>query len=132
MTLKMTFPGLLASGLLGVLGLTACAPAGSVDDRTADVAALQAAHRSGAYVLDVRTPAEYAGGHISGATLIPLAELSGRMGEVPRDRDVYVICRSGNRSAQASALLMDAGYERVINVAGGMGAWQRAGYPVSR
>lgn len=128
----MSFTTTIKAALLGVLGLGACAPAPAANYQTVDVAALHNAHAQGAYVLDVRTPAEYAGGHISGATLIPLAELSGRVAEVPQDRDVYVICRSGSRSAQASSLLAGAGHERIINVSGGMNAWQSAGYPVSR
>lgn len=54
------------------------------------------------------------------------------MNEVPKDRPVYVICRSGNRSAQASAQLVKAGYRQVFNVDGGMNAWTTAGYPVKR
>ena len=118
--------------LPALLGLNACAPAAEAAYQTVDVAALHAAQAAGSYVLDVRTPAEYAEGHIEGATLIPLQELNTRTAELPKDRDIYVICRSGNRSAQASELLTGAGFERINNVAGGMGAWQAAGYPVVR
>jgi rhodanese-related sulfurtransferase len=83
------------------------------------------------YVLDVREPWEYQEAHIEGAALIPLGELSSRLAEVPQDQTVYVVCRSGNRSAQASTLLVQAGRENIINVQGGMIAWQQAGLPVA-
>jgi len=81
-------------------------------------------------MLDVRTPEEYAQGHIAGATLIPVQELEQRLAEVPKDRQVYVYCRSGVRSARASAMLFKAGYTNIENVTGGIRAWQAAGYPV--
>lgn len=133
--------------LFALLGLAACAPAPEATHDTAapaavtssassyqtvDIAALKTAHEGGAYMLDVRTPAEYAEGHIDGAVLVPLQELPNRLSEVPKDQDVYVICRSGNRSAQASQILADAGYSRIINVSGGITDWQAAGYPVVR
>lgn len=83
-----------------------------------------------AYVLDVREPWEFSQGHIKGAHLLPLGELSARLQDVPQDRPVYVVCRSGNRSSQASAQLVQAGYTEVINVAGGMNAWEQAGLPL--
>lgn len=98
---------------------------------TVTVSDLKAAADAGAYVLDVRTPAEFAEGHISGAVNLPLDEVQARAAEVPADRPVYVICRSGNRSAQASTLLRAAGKD-VRNVAGGMTDWAAAGYPSVR
>jgi len=82
-------------------------------------------------VIDVRTPAEYASGHVPGARLICLDTLEARAHEIPKDRDVYLICRSGARSAQALRYLSQAhGHERLVNVAGGTMAWMAAGYPV--
>lgn len=81
-------------------------------------------------VLDVRQPSEWAEGHIPGATFITGAELPERLDEVPRDRDVAVMCGSGYRSSVAASLLVRAGHERILNVTGGMGAWRRAGYDV--
>lgn len=91
---------------------------------------LRAAQGRGAVILDVRTLAEYTAGHVPGARLLPLADLAGRLEEVPARQTIYVICRSGARSAQASALLARAGKKDVRNVTGGMNAWQAAGYPV--
>lgn len=81
-------------------------------------------------IIDVRTPEEYAEGHIKGAVLIPVQELEQRMAEVPRDRQVYVYCRSGRRSAKAAAMLAKHGFDRVENMVGGIEAWKAAGYPV--
>ncbi|HXH73234.1 MAG TPA: rhodanese-like domain-containing protein [Mariprofundaceae bacterium] len=82
--------------------------------------------------LDVRTPEEYAAGHIPGAKLIPLPELPHRLNEVPKDRQVYVYCHSGKRSARAATLLGGQGFTNIENVVGGIVAWQGAGYPVEK
>ena len=84
-----------------------------------------------AMLIDVREPGEWQQGHAPGATHIPLALLSARLTSLPRDRDILVICRSGNRSGVARDLLVRAGFERTTNVAGGMIAWQRHGLPVT-
>ncbi len=81
-------------------------------------------------LLDVRTPEEYAEGHIQGATLIPVQVLAEHLAEVPKDKQVYVYCHSGKRSAMASKLLAEHGYTRIENVVGGITAWKDAGFPV--
>ncbi|MEU3020029.1 MULTISPECIES: rhodanese-like domain-containing protein [unclassified Nocardiopsis] len=78
-----------------------------------------------AYLLDVREDDEWRAGHAPGAVHIPLRTLGERAGEVPKDQRVYVICRSGGRSAQATTALNQAGWD-AVNVSGGMGAWQHA------
>jgi rhodanese-related sulfurtransferase len=82
----------------------------------------------GATLIDVREPAEYVEAHVPGAVLIPMGQLASRLDEVPKDRTVYVICRSGNRSGAMGPLLDANGYESV-NVVGGTAAWVRAGHP---
>lgn len=82
------------------------------------------------FVLDVRQPEEFRTGAIKGAKLIPLGELSKRMKELPQDREILVVCRSGSRSAMAARQLANAGY-KTINLRGGMIAWQRAGLPIN-
>jgi len=94
-----------------------------------DVAAAARERDAGAFILDVREPDEWAAGHIPGATLIPLGRLAARAGEVPTDRDVVVVCRSGNRSAQGRDILRAAGLTQVTSMAGGMKAWTAAGNP---
>jgi rhodanese-related sulfurtransferase len=88
-----------------------------------------AAVPDGAWLLDVREPDEWAAGHVPQATHIPLGQLGARANEVPRDKDVYVICRAGNRSARAAQALNGAGWQ-AINVAGGMQDWAAAGRPM--
>ena len=113
--------------------VTACSTNGSQSTPgvPADVDVTRAAglRDAGAVVLDVREPAEWAEGHVPGATLIPLGELARRTSELPHDRTVVVICRSGNRSAQGRDILLDAGY-KATSVQGGMTAWRAAGLPV--
>ena len=79
------------------------------------------------FVLDVRTEAEFYGplGHIEGATLIPIDELSSRMNELSevKDKDIYVVCRSGNRSNVGKNILRENSFH-AINVDGGMLAWK--------
>jgi rhodanese-related sulfurtransferase len=87
-------------------------------------------YQAGAFILDVRTSEEWNQGHIPGSLLIPLDQLSGRLSEVPRDRDVVVVCRTGVRSAQGLQILQQAGFTLVSSMTGGMVAWQAAGYPV--
>lgn len=92
-----------------------------------DVAEAAALRDAGALMLDVREPGEWAGGHIPGATLIPLGELAARVDEVPTDRMVVVVCRSGNRSAQGRDILLQAGHVTVTSMAGGINDWIAAG-----
>jgi len=81
------------------------------------------------FLLDVREDDEWRAGHAPDAVHIPLSELNSRVGEVPNDRDIYVICRSGARSAQAVAAFNNAGWTS-SNVEGGMHAWEAAGRPM--
>lgn len=83
------------------------------------------------FVLDVRQPDEFREGHIAGAKLIPLNELPNRLNELPKDREVLCVCRSGARSSAAAGQLSRAGYT-AINMQGGMIAWQQAGLPIKK
>jgi rhodanese-related sulfurtransferase len=82
-----------------------------------------------AVLLDVREAHEWRAGHAERARHIPLGSLPGRLTELPPGRPVVTVCRSGMRSARAATLLARQGHE-VYNLAGGMGAWARAGLPV--
>jgi len=99
--------------------------------REAPLAAFAAAHGDGAFVVDVREPGEYAGGHVPGATLVPMGELPSRLTELPKDKPIYVICASGNRSLSMTGFLIRAGHE-AYSVAGGTEAWAQAGHPIAR
>ena len=81
-------------------------------------------------LVDVRTPAEYKGGHADKAINIPLGEIANRTDELPKDKPIVVICASGNRSRTASKKLTDAGFEDVINLKGGTMAWQMNKLPI--
>jgi hypothetical protein len=94
-----------------------------------DLAAFAAGHADGGYVVDVRERGEYLAGHVPGAKLIPLASVPARLGQLPTDRPVYVICASGNRSRNATAWMRSAGID-AHSVAGGTGGWARLGHPV--
>ncbi len=84
---------------------------------------------AGVYLLDVREDDEWAAGHAPEAVHVRLSQLSVRSDEIPRDRDVYVICRSGARSAYAAQALAGAGWT-TVNVADGMTGWAVAGRPM--
>ncbi len=100
------------------------------EDLEVDVEDLATALAGGARVLDVRTPEEYAEGHVTGAVLIPLGELADRRDEIPDGDPLYVICAAGGRSLQATRALVAAGY-RAVSVAGGTNGWIASGRPVS-
>ncbi len=103
--------GAAALGLVMARGLLA---------RRAPADAVRATIAAGAKIVDVRSPGEIRGGAYPGAVNIPLQELRGRLGEIPKDRPVVLYCASGVRSASAVRILKQAGYEQVLN-AGGLG-----------
>jgi rhodanese-related sulfurtransferase len=97
--------------------------------------ATQLINREDAVVLDVRDPGEYGAGHILGAKNLPLsridsggADLAGKR----KDKALIVYCDTGNRSSKAAAALKAQGYAKVLNLSGGLGAWQQAGLPVEK
>ena len=109
--------------LLVVLSLSIAAGCGerSADGVSIDSAEAHALVAHGATLLDVRTPDEWAAGHIDGAVLIPVQELDARITELPREHPVVVYCASGVRSARAVATLRAAGYD--ARDLGGMSRW---------
>lgn len=88
--------------------------------------------RDGALIIDVRESSEWAGGHIAGATHIPLGSLGKKVNSLARDRDIIVVCQSGMRSGTAAKQLRAAGFENVLNLSGGMISWRIHGLPVTR
>jgi phage shock protein E len=82
-------------------------------------------------ILDVRTPQEFASGHIRGARSVPLPDLPAALDRLPQDREIVCVCASGSRSKRASSMIGKRGL-LVLNLKGGMGAWVRAGLPVQR
>ncbi len=110
----------------------AAAPA-SLAPLPTEISVQQAAamREQGAFILDVREPDEWDAVHIPDATLIPLGTLAQRVGEVPKDKEIVVVCRSGNRSQQGRDILLQAGFTRVTSMAGGMNQWSAAGFPTA-
>ena len=91
------------------------------------------AHESGeALLIDIREPREHALGVAAGAVLLPMSQLTQRVGEIPRqpDRPVLLICNTQNRSAATLRALRQHGYAHVRYVHGGMAEWVRRGWPV--
>ena len=85
----------------------------------------------GALIIDVRERNEYTQLRAKGAVLLPLGRLNGRVKDLPRDRELLMMCRTGGRSANATQFLQAQGFENVTNVNGGMVAWHNAGLPTT-
>ena len=83
-------------------------------------------------VIDVRTSAEYAEGHLAKAKLIPVQEIAQRLAEIDKSKPVLLYCRSGHRSGNALKILQSKGYTEAKHIEGGITAWQAAGLPVTR
>ncbi|QIK38742.1 rhodanese-like domain-containing protein [Caldichromatium japonicum] len=81
-------------------------------------------------LIDIRTPTEMAQGIIPNARLLPMHLVPLRLNEIPNDREAVIYCRSGARSYHVCAYLMQQGYDRVINLRGGIIAWARHGLPI--
>ena len=131
--LPVWFFGLLIVVGIGLMALiiSSFSPASPKVAYPLEISVSQAVEKrtAGAFILDVREPSEWDQAHISGAILIPLGQLPNRLSEIPKDQEVVVVCRSGNRSAAGRDILLKAGYTTVTSMAGGMNQWQAAGYP---
>ncbi len=86
-------------------------------------------YQAGTFVLDVRTPEEWDEYHAPNTTLIPLDELPNRLSELPKDQEIVVVCRSGNRSQEGREILLEAGFN-ATSMAGGLKEWYAKGYPI--
>lgn len=111
----IAFSRIFFTGILVVMFTSACAGGAGVDPQSA-----WKEIRSGAKLIDVRTPEEFASGHLKGAVNIPYDQISSRLAEVGNDKGqpVVVYCRSGKRSAKAKDTLEGLGYNRVVNGGG--------------
>jgi rhodanese-related sulfurtransferase len=83
----------------------------------------------GGLLLDVREPEEWDAGHAPDATWIPMSQLNDRLGEIPGDRRIVAVCRSGARSERVTEALVQRGHD-AVNLVGGMQAWAADGRPV--
>lgn len=101
------------------------------------VSTLEATHlinREDAVIIDVREPADYASGHVLGAKNVPLSQLESRIGDLEKHKakPVIVCCEAGNRAGAAQAALRAKGFERAVNLSGGVAAWRQAGLPMEK
>lgn len=135
-------PGLaLLTLMVALMTLAACSPAPTASTGRAAAAAaalpreigardVLAKRDGGAFVLDVRDQWEWNEYHMPNSTLIPLAQLPSRLSELPRDREIVVVCRSGNRSATARDILLKSGFPSVTSLGGGLLSWRASQYPM--
>lgn len=88
----------------------------------------------GVRIVDVREPHEYSGelGHIAAAELVPLGTVESAAKAWDKDQELVLVCRSGARSGRAASMLSSVGFARVMNMTGGMLAWNEARLPVAR
>lgn len=94
--------------------------------------AKQAVSGSDAQFVDVRTPAEYKGGHAVKALNLPLDTLENNIAQLDKNKPVYVICETGSRSKKGAEIMQNAGFEEVYNIKGGTSAWMEAGFPTEK
>jgi phage shock protein E len=139
----------LAAAVLVALTLSACGPDGASDSNAAlasvvpvaasiqlvqpdQAAATLAAPPDDLVILDVRTPEEFAEGHIDGAVMIDFYrdDFAAAVAQLDPDVPYVLYCRSGNRSGQTAALMTELGFSAVDDVDGGVIAWQNAGLPL--
>lgn len=121
----------LAAVVLGAIVLATRGTTSNVQAAPAEISVSDAyqKYQQGAFFLDVRTPEEWNEYHAPNSTLIPLDQLPQRVNELPKDREIVVVCRSGNRSQEGRDILKQAGITNVTSMAGGLKAWVAAGYP---
>jgi rhodanese-related sulfurtransferase len=109
--------------IIVVVFLTACGISSEGYRNVSSEEAKQLIDNKDVVVLDVRTPEEYQEGHIPNAILIPLQELENKLNELDKKEHYLVVCRSGNRSAQASEVLTSNSFANIYNMTGGMNNW---------
>ena len=89
-----------------------------------------AKYQQGAFFIDVRTQEEWNEFHAPNTSLVPLDQLPARLNEIPKDREIVVVCRSGNRSQEGRDILLNAGFTNVTSMQGGLSEWRASGYPI--
>ena len=82
------------------------------------------------FVLDVRSPEEFAAGHVPGAVNVPYDQVASRLAEIPTDKDVVIYCRSGRHTGLAAEVLEANGYTKLEHLQGDMQAWLQDGRPI--
>lgn len=101
----------------------------SYGDLTVEEAKSLIESNSSIVIVDVRTREEYDSGHIEGAVLIPVSELEDRLNELSKEDELFIYCRTGNRSTNSVNILKANGYTKIFHLKDGITAWIQAGYP---
>jgi rhodanese-related sulfurtransferase len=109
--------------LFFVVLLTACGVSTEGYRNVSPKEAKQLIDNNEVVVLDVRTPEEYEEGHIPNSKLVPVQELEFKLNELEKEENYLVVCRSGNRSTQASDILINNKFKNIYNMTGGMNDW---------
>ena len=130
--------GLVGAAILIVVGIMSTKSDGSNPTATpsqpiTEISVEEAYQKflTGTLFLDVRTPQEWESGYILNSVLISLDDLPARYGELPRDREIVVVCRTGIRSREGATILQGAGFTQISSMKGGIQAWSAAGYPLT-
>lgn len=117
--------------IVSVLFAAGCVPQSSANAPEISTSEANYLYSKGeTFFLDVREQEEWDAVHIPNTTLIPLGQLQERLNEVPKDKNIVVVCRSGNRSQAGRDVLLAAGFANVTSMAGGVNEWSKQGYPV--
>lgn len=130
------FPWLVVGSVgavtLVIVGILIITRMKSSDQPASDVTAAEAfqKYQQGTFILDVRTQEEWNQFHIPNSTNIPLDQLQNRLSELPRDKDIVVVCKTGHRSQDGKTILQQAGFTRITCLSGGLQAWNAAGYQI--
>jgi hydroxyacylglutathione hydrolase len=113
-------------------GMPAWIGAGMDVTRTTQLSTKEVAEREpGTQILDVRSDRQWNSGHIQGAIHIPLGDLERRIGELPREHEIQIVCGSGYRSSIAASLLQANGFTKIGSMDGGMTAWKKRQLPIT-
>ncbi|MFW5450452.1 MAG: rhodanese-like domain-containing protein [Methylophagaceae bacterium] len=132
----MSYNAIAKTLLLAVFALLiACSsPDATALDQVSAVQAAEMVKVENAVIIDVREQDEWNAGHIPGAIHIPLGQVKTRLAEFEayQDQPIVMQCRSGRRSAAAATILLDAGFENVSNLSGGILAWGKSDLPLEK
>jgi rhodanese-related sulfurtransferase len=115
--------GLLTAILFGLLVMISGCQSQPTYENVSSEKAKELIDEQKVEVVDVRTEEEYNQGHIPGAKLIPLDQLDNHIDELEKEQSYLIVCRSGNRSTQASEQLVDNGFTNILNLKKGMNEW---------
>jgi rhodanese-related sulfurtransferase len=130
-TIVVLLAAVLVAVLVGIrTGASSSTPAATGYPKEISPQRAQTEMANGAMLLDVREVDEYTQSHIAGSLLVPLSDLSTRLQELPQNRMIIVVCRTGVRAAQGRDFLLASGFSNVTSMSGGIQAWVAAGYPM--